>query len=88
MPASTPARALRAYVRHVHGTLGKAQTVDGFLDEHLRVQWLWRAQQRREDVTTMDDAGADRERGRWSSTERPRGDRNVLPGRCRCGRRG
>ncbi|WP_217650018.1 MULTISPECIES: FkbM family methyltransferase [unclassified Streptomyces] len=36
MPASALARALRAYVRHAPGTLGKAQLVDHFLDEHLR----------------------------------------------------
>ncbi|MFC5904289.1 hypothetical protein ACFQ60_03120 [Streptomyces zhihengii] len=36
MPASVLARALRTYVRHAPGTLGKAQIVDRFLDEHLR----------------------------------------------------
>ncbi|GAB7105281.1 FkbM family methyltransferase [Streptomyces phaeofaciens JCM 4814] len=36
MPASALARALRAYVRHAPGTLGKAQLVDRFLDDHLR----------------------------------------------------
>ncbi|KUH36529.1 MULTISPECIES: FkbM family methyltransferase [Streptomyces] len=36
MPASALARTLRAYVRHAPGTLGKAQIVDRFLDEHLR----------------------------------------------------
>ncbi|WP_322984409.1 FkbM family methyltransferase [Streptomyces sp. S584] len=36
MPASALARALRAYVRHAPGTVGKARLVDHFLDEHLR----------------------------------------------------
>ncbi|WP_186781575.1 MULTISPECIES: FkbM family methyltransferase [unclassified Streptomyces] len=36
MSASALARALRTYVRHAPGTLGKAQLVGGFLDEHLR----------------------------------------------------
>ncbi|MFB7935966.1 FkbM family methyltransferase [Streptomyces sp. NPDC056049] len=36
MPASALARALRAYVRYSPGTLGKAQIIDRFLDEHLR----------------------------------------------------
>ncbi|MGW0122948.1 FkbM family methyltransferase [Streptomyces sp. NPDC003327] len=36
MPASALARTLRAYVRHAPGTLGKAQLVDRFLDDHLR----------------------------------------------------
>ncbi|MFJ4804623.1 FkbM family methyltransferase [Streptomyces murinus] len=36
MPSSALARALRAYVRHAPGTVGKARLVDRFLDEHLR----------------------------------------------------
>ncbi|HEY9331996.1 MAG TPA: FkbM family methyltransferase [Streptomyces sp.] len=38
MPASALARALRTYVRHAPGTLGKARLVDRFLDEHLRTR--------------------------------------------------
>ncbi|MDH6119368.1 FkbM family methyltransferase [Kitasatospora sp. GAS204A] len=37
MPASAFARLLRAYVRHAPGTVGKAQLVDRFLDDHLRI---------------------------------------------------
>jgi len=40
VPASAMARALRAYVRHAPGTLGKARLVAGFLDEHLRTHPL------------------------------------------------
>ncbi|MEU6406203.1 FkbM family methyltransferase [Streptomyces sp. NPDC046985] len=40
MSARVLTRALRAYVRHAPGTLGKAQLVDRFLDEHLRTQPL------------------------------------------------
>lgn len=40
MPRSTLARALRAYVRHTPGTVGKAQLVGRFLDEHLRTHPL------------------------------------------------
>ncbi|MCK1819255.1 FkbM family methyltransferase [Streptomyces sp. XM83C] len=36
MSASALARALRAYVRHAPGTVGKVQLVGRFLDEHLR----------------------------------------------------
>ncbi|GAA2476508.1 FkbM family methyltransferase [Actinocorallia cavernae] len=36
MSFSVPARALRAYVRHAPGTLGKARLVGSYLDEHLR----------------------------------------------------
>ncbi|HWU10207.1 MAG TPA: FkbM family methyltransferase [Streptomyces sp.] len=36
MSASALARTLRAYVRHAPGTVGKAQLVGRFLDEHLR----------------------------------------------------
>ncbi|WP_329167003.1 FkbM family methyltransferase [Streptomyces sp. NBC_01387] len=36
MSASAIARALRAYVRHASGTVGKARLVSRFLDEHLR----------------------------------------------------
>ncbi|MFF9569417.1 FkbM family methyltransferase [Streptomyces sp. NPDC014685] len=36
MSASVPARLLRAYVRHVPGTLGKARLIGRYLDEHLR----------------------------------------------------
>lgn len=36
MSASALARALRAYVRHAPGTVGKARLVGRFLDEHLR----------------------------------------------------
>ncbi|GAA2500681.1 FkbM family methyltransferase [Streptomyces thermolineatus] len=36
MSASVPARALRAYVRHAPGTVGKARLIGRFLDEHLR----------------------------------------------------
>ncbi|MFE5301662.1 FkbM family methyltransferase [Streptomyces sp. NPDC056632] len=38
MPVSVLARALRAYVRHAPGTLGKARLVDRFLDEYLRTR--------------------------------------------------
>src|SRR5690606_35051948 len=34
--ASALARALRAYVRHAPGSVGKARLVGSFLDEHLR----------------------------------------------------
>ncbi|MEU3072278.1 FkbM family methyltransferase [Streptomyces laurentii] len=40
MSASALARALRAYVRHAPGTLGKARLVGHFLDEHLRTHPL------------------------------------------------
>ncbi|MBD0708995.1 MULTISPECIES: FkbM family methyltransferase [unclassified Streptomyces] len=40
MSASALARALRAYVRHAPGTLGKARLVGRFLDEHLRTHPL------------------------------------------------
>lgn len=36
MSASLFARVLRAYVRHVPGTVGKAQVIDRFLDEYLQ----------------------------------------------------
>ncbi|WP_416485270.1 FkbM family methyltransferase [Streptomyces sp. CL12] len=38
MSASALARALRAYVRHAPGTVGKPRLVSRFLDEHLRSQ--------------------------------------------------
>ncbi|MFF8786863.1 FkbM family methyltransferase [Streptomyces sp. NPDC015125] len=38
MPASALARALRAYVRHAPGSLGKARLIDRFLDGHLRTR--------------------------------------------------
>ncbi|WP_031067536.1 FkbM family methyltransferase [Streptomyces sp. NRRL WC-3742] len=40
MPASALARLLRAYVRHAPGTVGKAQLIDRFLDDHLRTRPL------------------------------------------------
>ncbi|MFE6779058.1 hypothetical protein [Streptomyces sp. NPDC057702] len=36
MPASALARALRTYVHHAPGTLGKARLVGRFLDRHPR----------------------------------------------------
>lgn len=38
MSASALARTLRAYVRYAPGTVGKAQLVGSFLDEHLRAR--------------------------------------------------
>ena len=54
MPASTLARLLRAYVRHAPGTVGKAQLVDRFLDDHLRTRPLHTAARLRSgDLVTL-----------------------------------
>ncbi len=54
MPSSALARLLRAYVRHTPGTIGKAQLVDRFLNDHLRTRPLdTKARLRSGDLVTV-----------------------------------